>query len=50
MDDIARQIAALESRLVALDRERSEIVERLCVLKPVQAEAATKAPFGIAHA
>ncbi|MBI1778205.1 MAG: DEAD/DEAH box helicase family protein [Proteobacteria bacterium] len=33
MNDIARQIATLKSRLIALDRERSEIAERLGVLE-----------------
>ena len=37
-DDILRQIAALKSRLTALDRERSEIAEQLNVLARVQAD------------
>ena len=38
MDDITRQIATLRSRLTALDRERSEIAERLGVLEQTRAE------------
>ncbi len=37
-DDIARQIVALKSRLIALDRERSEIAERLGVLERRKAQ------------
>lgn len=38
MDDIARQIDALRDRLIALDRERSEITERLSTLQRGQVE------------
>jgi superfamily II DNA or RNA helicase len=37
-DDILRQIATLKSRLTALDRERSELVERLRVLERAQTD------------
>ncbi len=44
MDDIARQIATLKGRLILLDRERSEIAERLGVLELAQAEENAKQP------
>ena len=34
-DDIVRQIAALEGRLTALNKERSEIAERLRAVVPI---------------
>ena len=43
-DDIARQIAVLKDRLTALDRERSEIADRLGVLERAQTEEAAKQP------
>ena len=46
-DDIARQIAALKGRLIALDQERSEIAERLGVLERSKAQDEAEQP---AHA
>ena len=46
-DDIARQIVTLMDRLIALDRERSEIAERLGVLERTKAQEEAKQP---AHA
>jgi hypothetical protein len=43
-DDIARQIATLRGRLTALNRERSEIAERLGVLERAQAAEEAKQP------
>ena len=37
-DDIVRQIAALEGRLTALNKERSEIAERLAALEQARAD------------
>lgn len=44
VDDIARQIGTLKGRLIALDRERSEIAERLGVLERTKAQEDTKQP------
>jgi hypothetical protein len=41
-DDIAREIAALKGRLITLDRERSEIADRLSALERVQIEGTAK--------
>ena len=48
MDDIVREITALKGRLTALERERSEIAERLGVLERAQAEEAAKQPRQVA--
>jgi hypothetical protein len=42
-DDIVRQIAALKDRLITLDRERSEVIDRLSALEQ-QAREAAKQP------
>jgi len=47
-DDIAREIAALKGRLITLDRERSEIADRLSALERVQIEGAAKQPSLVA--
>ena len=46
-DDIDRQIVTLKGQLIALDRERSEIAERLGVLERTKAQEEPKQP---AHA
>ena len=43
-DDIARQVAILKGRLTALDRERSEIAERLGVLERTKAQEESRQP------
>ena len=43
-EDIALQIATLKGRLTVLDRERSEIAERLGVLEEAQADVKQPAP------
>jgi superfamily II DNA or RNA helicase len=43
-DNIARQIAILKGRLIALDRRRSEIAKRLSVLELAQAEGNARQP------
>jgi hypothetical protein len=48
MDDIVREITALKGRLTALERERSEIAERLGVLERAQVEEAAKQPRQVA--
>jgi superfamily II DNA or RNA helicase len=48
VDDIARQIAALRDRLAVLDRERSEIAERLGMLERAAGEAAKQSPAPVA--
>ena len=48
-DDITRQIAALKDRLALLDRERSEITERLCVLEHAPVRATKEPPRAAAH-
>lgn len=45
-DDIARQIAALKDCLTALDRERSEVTDRLSALEQ-QVREATKPPLQV---
>ena len=47
-DDILRQIATLKSRLTALDRERSEIAERLGALERAQADEAKQPARAVA--
>ena len=48
MEDTLRQIAALKSRLTALDRERSDIAERLSVLELAQADEAKQPARAVA--
>jgi hypothetical protein len=43
-DDITREIAVLKDRLSTLDRERSEIADRLSVLEYAQTREATRQP------
>jgi outer membrane murein-binding lipoprotein Lpp len=43
-NEITQQIATLKSRLAALDRERSEIAERLSALEHVRAVDAARQP------